>query len=298
MPRNGFDYAAIRDVHAIIGGQQRVADHVGCSIPTVRRALRERDTGNTATQSPGGPGIAGRGGVVLPPVHPAAVAATTIFTKMVRPVGKQSLFKAGEYSAKIGGVILKGKWRGLPVFTLTLEERATCPRTCLHWLSCYGNNSPYSIRFKAGEAFEQRVRAEVHDLAALHRDGFAIRLHNLGDFYSVAYVRLWADLLDRHPALRVFGFTARWDCKNDPIAKALVTLTMASWDRFAIRFSDAPVDECATVSIAHESDKPADAVICPQQMPSKTKPGRRQAESCSVCALCWTSKKRIAFIKH
>ena len=40
-----------------------------------------------------------------------------------------------------------------------------------------------------------------------HPNGFAVRLHNLGDFYSLQYVALWRRLLARHPALHVWGYT-------------------------------------------------------------------------------------------
>jgi hypothetical protein len=112
----------------------------------------------------------------------------------------------------------------------------------------------------------------------------------LGDFYSVAYVDLWASFLQRFPALHVFGFTARVEADNDPISRALVTLVLARWDRFAIRFSNAPVDECSTVTVEHPRQVPADAVLCPQQV-GKT-------DSCSTCALCWQSRRRVAFLQH
>lgn len=290
MPRNRrFNYAEIRAAHDRLGKPGRVMAEFKCSLPTVRRALRMRDQNTTMTVSPGGTGIGTRGGTVLPPDHVAAISATALFPTQVRDAGT-AVLKAGEHSSKIGGVILKGRWRGFPIFTLTFEERATCPRSCAHWLSCYGNNSPYAIRIRHGAELERRVAGEINDLAMLYRAGFAVRLHNLGDFYSVEYVKLWRQLLERHPALHAFGFSARWDTKKDPIARELVRLVLDRWDRFAIRFSDAPVDECSTVSIDHAADKPADAIICPQQ--------QDRTESCSTCALCWSSKKRIAFIKH
>jgi hypothetical protein len=61
----------------------------------------------------------------------------------------------------------------------------------------------------------------------------------LGDFYSVEYVELWRTLLQRHPALHVFGMTARCDT-GDPIAAALVALVHDYLVRFCLRFSNAP----------------------------------------------------------
>ena len=34
-------------------------------------------------------------------------------------------------------VIKKGEFKGYVIYTLTLEERATCPRECYHWDDCY-----------------------------------------------------------------------------------------------------------------------------------------------------------------
>ncbi len=116
-----------------------------------------------------------------------------------------------------------------------------------------------------------------------------MRLHILGDFYSVEYVDLWRRLVNRHHNMLVFGFTARWE-PWDPIAAALLHLVDEKWHRFAIRFSNAPVDECSTVSIEHPIQKPKDAIICPAQV-GKT-------DSCGSCALCWQSRRRIAFLQH
>ena len=87
-------------------------------------------------------------------------------------------------------------------------------------------------------------------LETYHPNGFAVRLHNLGDFYSVEYVELWRRLLARHSALHVWGYTARWH-SDDPIAAALASLVEREWDRFAVRFSNAPSETCSTISVEH-----------------------------------------------
>ena len=40
--------------------------------------------------------------------------------------------KWGHNSAKVGGRAIRGRWKNLPIYTLTLEERATCPRSCVN----------------------------------------------------------------------------------------------------------------------------------------------------------------------
>lgn len=220
----------------------------------------------------------------------AIVQGRTMYPKSVISADDAvNLLVPGVNHWKIGKQIAKGKWKGFPVYTLTLEERATCPNSCRHWRSCFGNHMHLARRIKHDAIFESRLAFEVANLQTQHPRGFAVRLHVLGDFYDVRYVDLWRRMLDVFPALHVFGFSARWE-RTDPIAVELVKLVMERWDRFAIRFSNAPVDECSTISVEHPGAAPADAIVCPQQI------GR--TDSCSTCALCWQSKQRIAFVQH
>jgi hypothetical protein len=195
--------------------------------------------------------------------------------------------KSGSNWRKIGGEILKGKWRGFPLYMLNLEERRTCPTACRHWRSCYGNRMHLVQRMQAGPDLEWQIEREIA-LLAIDSPNFIIRLHGLGDFYSVEYVELWRMLLERHSGLRVFGYTARW---GDDIADALKALAGdVGWGRFAMRFSNAPMATRSTVTIEHVGQKPDDAIVCPEQI-GKT-------ESCTTCCLCWGTEKRIAFVQH
>jgi hypothetical protein len=77
----------------------------------------------------------------------------------------------------------------------------------------------FAERMRAGPDLEWRLVREVALLDVDHPGGFAVRLHNLGDFYSVRYVELWAELLERHPGLRVGKrrrafCTSRWRLRN------------------------------------------------------------------------------------
>lgn len=259
------------------------------SLPSViERPLRKRKV----QQRFAGHVSKGKGHRVdLPSHHPAAAEGRTLFpTRVLSVQGLQNVLVSGANARKIGDRIIKGKWAGYPVFTLTLEERATCPRSCLHWGSCFGSNMPFAKRIKNDAEFEERLGHELAVLNYKYPKGFAVRLHVLGDFYSVEYVKLWATFLNRFAALRVFGFSARWNMKDDPIADELVRLFVSRWDRFAIRFSNAPMEEISTVTVESESQVPADAVLCPQQ--------KGQTQSCGSCALCWSSQKRIAFLQH
>lgn len=230
----------------------------------------------------------------LPRIDSAAMRdlRTIYLTTVVPAADGVAVLKEGQHSRKIGGRVLKGRWRGLPLYTLTLEERATCPVSCRHLRSCYGNQMNFAVRFEHGVRFERRLVENAVELARRHPDGFVVRVHMLGDFYSVHYVDLWRALLETLPALNAFGYTARWD---DKIGAALRDLVRDHWDRFAVRFSNAPHhgvawDVPATVSIELPVQCPPDAIVCPEQM--------NQTESCATCGLCWHTKRRIGFLQH
>lgn len=162
-----------------------------CSPGTVQRALK----GRARSSSPSGPAaMLGKPKRIttLAVGHPATIEKRTLFPTMVFDVTDEWVLKSGDNSGKIGRQIVKGAWAGFPVYTLTLEERATCPTSCRHWASCYGNATPFARRFRPGAGLEWRLEREVAALELENPGGFAVRLHNLGDFYSVAYVELWA----------------------------------------------------------------------------------------------------------
>jgi hypothetical protein len=297
MRHRKFNYGQIADAYAEAPGNSRSAkvrwlvNRFEASPGTVLRAL---NGGRTTSASPTGGRTFGQRRLVLPVDHPATHERRTLFPKMRREVGSQDLLKSGQFSAKLGHRITKGAWKGFPIYSLTLEERATCPTSCRHWASCYGNNMQIAPRWKHGAKLEWRLKREIAALELRHPDGFAVRLHTLGDFYSVGYVHFWLEMLEQHPALHVFGFTARIDSETDDIAYALALSVRQLWQRFAIRFSNAPVKRVSTISLESPLQKPDDAIICPAQWT----PSGKKAESCATCALCWTTTRRVAFLQH
>lgn len=219
--------------------------------------------------------------------HPAVVEGRSLFPSRVEhPDQRPRLLIDGHNSRKIGRTVMKGKLRGCPIFTLTLEERATCPRTCLEWKTCYGNTSNWSRRIKHGRALEERLWEELADKQRRHPGGFLVRLHVLGDFYSTDYVELWAEALEAYPALHVFGYTARHP--DSDIGEVIAQLLGAHPDRWHIRFSgvDAPANGSIVVDHAEETER----LVCPAQS-GKT-------DCCATCALCWQTDRTIAFLRH
>jgi len=233
----------------------------------------------------------------LPLDHPAVVGARTLFpTTVVDSLRAPRLLVSGHNNPKLGKAVTKGPRAGWPIFHLTLEERATCPRSCAQWLGCYGSAMPRARRHRHDHSLTHRLRYELAALSAEHPMGFMVRLHTLGDFYSPAYVQFWADMLDEFDALHVFGFTARREdadgMESRKTALAIRWLTGQAWDRFAIRFSrpDA-VPQGSTVLMADSLDP--NVIMCPAQ--------KLATEACASCGLCWAAgakSKTIGFLKH
>lgn len=234
------------------------------------------------------PSVKPRGSrVVLSALDPAFRSGRSIFpSRVFDPDEVQRVLKDGHQSRKIGKFVTKGPRRGWPLFTLTLEERATCPRSCKAFAFCYGNSMQAAERITAGDALEAQLWEELSDLQERHPGGFLVRLHILGDFYSTEYVELWARALDAFPALHVFGFTAR-DPLHDEIGIALWGMVTAGWSRFAIRFSGR-----AGPLLGSQLQPDAD----PQAIPCPAQTGA--TDCCATCGLCWQSQRSISFARH
>ncbi|WP_160119663.1 hypothetical protein [Rhodovarius lipocyclicus] len=228
--------------------------------------------------------------------HPALAEARTIFPSTVHFADEvDRVLVSGANNPKLGARVTKGPWRGMPIYQLTLEERATCPASCALWATCYGNSMHLARRHRPGRELEQILGAELCGLADRHPGGFVVRLHTLGDFYSVRYASLWAVWLQWIPELRVFGYTARED--GTPIAEVIERLNGRFPDRCLIRFSRAVPSGKAheAITIWHQ---PAgqwvdQGLVCPAQT--------ERTACCGTCGLCWSpamAATPIVFVGH
>lgn len=223
---------------------------------------------------------------------PWVVAGWSKFhAKGVTPVvGLGHVLVSGHSNVKIGRDVRKGWARGYWIYTLTLEERATCPRTCHHWATCYGNNMPYAKRIDHTDhgALEAAIRADVERLTSMRgRVGVMVRLHALGDFYSALYVRFWQALLREFPTLAVYGYTA-WAPTTD-IGRAVAAAKREHGRRFAVRWSNGRDDEDCAVPV-RSVDEAVNAIVCPEQTGATV--------ACATCGLCWGTRRNIAFLEH
>lgn len=185
-------------------------------------------------------------------------------------------------------VVKKGKFKGYVIFTLTLEERATCPRECYHWDNCYGNNMAFAHRIEHGPALEAKLREEVEELCNTYK-GVIIRLHVLGDFYSVQYVAFWQSLLCKYDNLAVWGYTG--NTRNSDIGLAIRAVRGGFGNRFAVRFSNDLIYKFAANSTERAAPVKGRSFVCPEQT--------GDVANCANCALCWTATDRqVLFMTH
>jgi len=225
--------------------------------------------------------------VDVKPWHPAARNGGTIFGQTVTPAAMADrVLKSGEHNRKIGKMATKGRWKGMPIYTLTLEERATCPRSCLEWLTCYGNNMGRAPRIHDDGFLTLRLAAELAHYSAVHEAGFIVRLHVLGDFFSVEYVHFWRRMLHKFANLRIFGFTAR--LPSTEIGREVLYLIRDFEDQALFRVSGG--NQPLLCSEVVETAELATGVVCPAQLDPE--------RCCATCGLCWQTDRTISFIQH
>lgn len=222
-----------------------------------------------------------------------ADAKGTRFPSRVLPVASMtSVLVSGHSNVKIGRDVRKGKlFRDYWIYSVSLEERATCLDTCSHWQTCYGNAMPFAKRTDHRDFAALTAAIErdiIRELSKRNRKGILVRLHALGDFFSVEYVEFWALMLAKYENLACYGYTARG--LGDAIGAAVDETKTIYGRRFAIRWSDGGAPADCTVSIHKGDERPKGAFLCPEQS------GRTAA--CATCGLCWETDKNIAFEAH
>jgi hypothetical protein len=235
------------------------------------------------------------------------VPKLSAMTLEMRPKTAKSLRPKPLSSSKY---IKKGKFRGLPMYFLTLQELNTCPDSCALKLTfeqlktmgsdavpCYGRNMPFADRNDhESPEFYNTLERDVDYLNTKHPDGFAIRLHELGDFFSTDYVSFWEMLLCTYPALNAFGYSHTTGAIGDMLDMLYVCYATDERPRFAIYDSDNSHGSgvrptASTIKHVPEDFKPPrGTVVCPQQL--------KKTASCATCGLCPSGDVNLLFITH
>ena len=148
---------------------------------------------------------------------------------------------------------------------------------------------PFAHRLEHGTELENRLIREVRDkcrAAAEKGRKVLIRLHVLGDFYSVAYVRMWRQLLVIHKNLYVWGYTHVTEADNLQIHHELVRAREGFPERWHVRWSDT-----GGRFSANSEELGTSGIVCPEQ--------EGKTAACTTCSLCWDAPdKNIIFKTH
>ena len=201
-------------------------------------------------------------------------------TKIIKPIATNKKMSGnGKYK-----LIQKGKYKGLPFYKISLEERKTCPRSCKVWDKCYGNHMPFAYRINHQHPqFYQKLQAEIALLDSINPLGFVVRLHELGDFFSVEYAEAWIHWMDQFKGLNLIGFTAHQ--RYSEIGDAVHRMNKDTY-RCYIRWSGLEDDMGAVIS----EDRTLNGFRCPAQLSKEM--------NCSNCTLCWDSRRLVVFKSH
>lgn len=266
-------------------------------MASLNSALYRKKSGGTMSRFLGTSHHADEAQASLSADHPAVVNGTTLFPKSVKaPAESPQLLVSGVNNAKTGDRIVKGPWAGCKIFTLSLVERETCPRSCATWQSCYGNAMNLARRHRPDDDLMPKLEVEIGRLIAEHGK-IAVRLHVLGDFYSKDYAMFWGLMLGEHKGLHIWGYTGRYNATSDDywIARVIETMNGRYSDRCAIRFSNARHPELTAGIIWRQPEGPvvAEGTVCPAS--------REATAACGTCGMCWAPEmrdKRIIFVGH
>ena len=211
---------------------------------------------------------------------------STIYQKSIKHPSGYSTLKKGSSNKKLGFKVSAKKWTGKRLYSLTLTERETCPKSCHHWEDCYGNNMPFAHRFSV-DGLTEKLEVEIKSLLLKHKQGIVIRLHVLGDFWSVSYVTFWERMLKENPTLCIFGYTGRLPESN--IGYGLHLINQRFKDRCVIRYSRSKESKNGLLYAAEESFE-GPHFECPEQS--------GKIKDCASCGLCWISPRTVKFKTH
>ena len=215
----------------------------------------------------------------------------TRYRKSVKPPSA-TMLKPGANNKKLGSKITTGAWKGAAIYSLTLEERNSCPTHCDQWDTCYGNNMPFATRYDHTHPdFYRCLDQNVKDLIEKHiwnkDQPIAFRLHVLGDFFDVRYVEYWDNWLQELQGIKIWGYT-----HHDPQSKiGLAIREMNLFDNCHVRFSDKHnMEPYLQANVIAKDSTTTMGIICPEQT--------NATASCSTCSLCWSTNQAINFLQH
>jgi hypothetical protein len=216
---------------------------------------------------------------------------TTIYKKNIHDLDeyKFKIIKDSK-NVKLGKKVIKGMYNNYKLKTVTLIERETCPADCIHWGDCYGNNMPFAHRIshENQNLLQKRI---YNELLNSTNQLLLIRLHVLGDFFNVKYVKFWSIMLNTFKNIAVYGYTAnninsKIELSRD-IAKEIIKLNYSKHSH--IRFSNDLKNPFSANSYDIVKPVKGESILCPVQ--------ENKTANCGTCGLCWNQKTQSIIFK-
>ena len=216
---------------------------------------------------------------------------TTIYKKNIHDLDeyKFKIIKDSK-NIKLGKKVIKGMYNSYKLKTVTLIERETCPPDCVHWNDCYGNNMPFAHRIshKDQNLLQKRI---YNELLNSTNQLLLIRLHVLGDFFNVKYVKFWSIMLNTFKNIALYGYTAnninsKIELSRD-IAKEIIKLNYSKHSH--IRFSNDLNNPFSANSYDIVKPVKGESILCPVQ--------ENKTANCGTCGLCWNQKTQSIIFK-
>lgn len=216
---------------------------------------------------------------------------TTIYKKNIHDLNEYK-FKTIKDSTniKLGKKVIKGMYNNYKLKTVTLIERETCPSDCIHWSDCYGNNMPFAHRMKHND--QNLLQKKIYnELLNSTNQLLLIRLHVLGDFFNVKYVKFWSIMLNTFKNIAVYGYTAnninsKIELSRD-IAQEIIKLNYSKHSH--IRFSNDLTNSFSANSYDVVKPVKGKSILCPVQ--------ENKTANCGTCGLCWNQKNQSIIFK-
>jgi len=216
---------------------------------------------------------------------------TTIYKKNIHDLDeyKFKIIKDSK-NIKLGKKVIKGMYNNYKLKTVTLIERETCPADCIHWDDCYGNNMPFAHRINHEDQnlLQKRI---YNELLNSTNQLLLIRLHVLGDFFNVKYVKFWSIMLNTFKNIALYGYTAnninsKIELSRD-IAKEIIKLNYSKHSH--IRFSNDLTNSFSANSYDIVKPIKGKSILCPVQ--------ENKTANCGTCGLCWNQNSQSIIFK-
>ena len=111
----------------LVGDGERASTPIRISPPNTVESAKSHRKARPSGKARNSFDILSRPAKLLAWNHPAMTERRTVYPSTVVVPSTKRVLIEGVNNAKTGPRFLRGQWTGLPIYTLTLEERATCP---------------------------------------------------------------------------------------------------------------------------------------------------------------------------